>query len=626
MLYILSIFFAPIHFLNLDHSYIIQNLFFKLPTLLSDILIFLILCREFPHRVRESLLFYFASQIVLYACYINSQFDLIPTSFLFLSIYLLVKRNIVVSAVVLGVALSTKFHVVAAFPLMFIFLLKNYSKRRDIVVFCMIPFVIYGFFILPYLFTPGFYTMVLAYRKQFFILDAYFSLNGIHIYICLFVIILLYGRFTIYKKTNSDLFYTFLSILFSSFVLFVKPAPGWYIWMIPFVSMFFIKFSQRSEKILPLYIGLNIAYLGYFLFCHISEYAEIIFMNHPVSFTINSFKVQNIGFTILEAVLFATVYTFYRYGVLSNAIYKKAYATVIGIGGNSAAGKTTLLYDLKQLLGSGTRDLSQDVLDIEGDGDHRWERGNEHWKDYTHLHPRANLLHRQADHLLALKTGKSIFRADYDHSTGTFTPQRKIVPGEFILLSGLHPFYLPKMRKLIDIKIFLDTDEKLRKHWKILRDSQHRGHSKREILKQIDDRADDSEKYIKPQRQFSDIIIRYFTDEIFPVGDSHYVPAVKLQITLDASVHIESIVMSLSKFNVAIEWDYADDLSTQHLVLKSPVAGEILMAALKETIDNPDELILIPSKWLDGYRGFVQLIILLVISEKLKSGEDLTNV
>ena len=54
---------------------------------------------------------------------------------------------------------------------------------------------------------------------------------------------------------------------------------------------------------------------------------------------------------------------------------------------------------------------------------------------------------------------------------------KKVEPKDFIVIAGLHPFYLPKLRKNIDLKIYIDTDDKLRRHWKIIRDTKQRGYN-----------------------------------------------------------------------------------------------------------------------------------------------------
>ena len=114
---------------------------------------------------------------------------------------------------------------------------------------------------------------------------------------------------------------------------------------------------------------------------------------------------------------------------------------------------------------------------LEGDGDHKWERGNSNWQQLTHLDPKANFLHRQAEDIFMLKQGLAIDRVNYNHATGKFDLPIRIIPNDVIILAGLHPLYLPKMRKLIDLRIFIDPDIKLQLHWKITRDMRQRGHS-----------------------------------------------------------------------------------------------------------------------------------------------------
>jgi len=49
---------------------------------------------------------------------------------------------------------------------------------------------------------------------------------------------------------------------------------------------------------------------------------------------------------------------------------------------------------------------------------------------------------------------------------------------------------------------------------------QERGHKKNEILKQIEKRRKDAERHIHPQNDFADLVVHYFTDDEFSVGNS----------------------------------------------------------------------------------------------------------
>ena len=61
----------------------------------------------------------------------------------------------------------------------------------------------------------------------------------------------------------------------------------------------------------------------------------------------------------------------------------------------------------------------------------------------------------------------------------------------------------------------MDTDENLRIPWKIKRDIVKRGYSIDKIYNQIKERECDFYKYIEPQKEKADIIIRFYTNLVF---------------------------------------------------------------------------------------------------------------
>lgn len=609
MLYILSICYAPVHYLFGDSIWL-SNFFIKLPVLFADILIFQLLIKTFTDRRREIILFYFISPIVIYASYLHSQLDLIPTALLFLSIHFLLKNRWLFAAVSFGIAASCKLHIIAAAPLLVIFLLRK-DKYKEILFFSGTSLAVYFFFLFPFL-GEGFIQLVFNNPKQRSVMQSTVEIASLKILLPLLAAVLIYMRFLLYKKTNNDLLYTFLAILFSLFVILIPPSPAWYVWVFPFLSIFFIRNYASNTKIIYLYSLLNIAYLIFFLFFYIPDFYDLSFLGNQVNLKVGHQGLHDASFTILAGTLLACIYSFYNFGVRSNSIYKKEYSTIIGIGGDSGSGKSTLLSDLKLVLGN-------KLTEIEGDGDHKWERNNENWRDITHLNPKANFLHKQSEDLLALKTGKQIYRSDYDHTTGSFTKARLIKPKEYITISGLHPFYLPVMRKIIDLKIFIDTDEQLRLHWKIVRDIKKRGYSKEEILNQINKRENDSQKYINPQKNFADLVITYFTEEKFELGtEGHEIP-IKLKLTLNADIHLDPLVKKLYECDIQADWDYSEDLKTQILILHYPLSEEQNKIIAKDVIANLEELVQQEVQWLDGYRGVVQMIILYALSERLKA-------
>ncbi len=170
-------------------------------------------------------------------------------------------------------------------------------------------------------------------------------------------------------------------------------------------------------------------------------------------------------------------------------------------GGDSGAGKTTISESLSNIF------TSMNSLVIRGDDMHKWQRGHKKWEEFTHLNPKANLLHEEIAMLNNLKMGKKILRKAYDHNKGTFTNALSIIPKNLIIFEGLHPFYLSRQRQLYDLKIFIKPDQDLSNHWKIIRDIDKRGYTKEKVLKNLQDREEDSKNFIESQAKYADILI-----------------------------------------------------------------------------------------------------------------------
>lgn len=174
---------------------------------------------------------------------------------------------------------------------------------------------------------------------------------------------------------------------------------------------------------------------------------------------------------------------------------------IIGVCGNSGSGKSSLVAKIIDILGK------KNVLVIHGDDYHKWPRGSEEYKKYTHLNPKANNLCLQQEQLSDLKNGNSVYKLKYDHTTGQLIGPFKTIPNKYIIIEGLHPFFSQGLRKNIDLKIYLDISPELSFHFKVHRDMKERGYSKEKVLEIIKKRDADYKKYMIPQRKYADLII-----------------------------------------------------------------------------------------------------------------------
>ena len=131
---------------------------------------------------------------------------------------------------------------------------------------------------------------------------------------------------------------------------------------------------------------------------------------------------------------------------------------IICIAGDSASGKTTLANYLSYNL--------DNCLVYECDRYHLYERNNDIWKSFTQLNPSFNNLELLKEDLIKLKNNNIIKRHEYDHSNGTFTELKTIIPKKYIIVVGLHTLY-DNFKDISDYNIYIDIDNDLKKKMEI---------------------------------------------------------------------------------------------------------------------------------------------------------------
>lgn len=601
------ILYLPIVISGLIKTLYLKNLLFHLPLLIADIGIYFILTKIHPNRAKEIVYFYVLSPIIFYSTYIHTQLDIIPTFFVFASTYFLIKNKSSLSYLVLGLAVATKIHTIVALPF---FLIYSYRKKilnyKDL--YFLIPLMLT---LLPFYLHNQIPSLFRA-QEISLLFESYVQLLDLKIYLFpLVYLALLCGALNV-KRYNTEIFIGILTIVFMTFVITIYPNPGWFIWSIPFLTYSFIKNNHHKKEKIITYTLVSMFYLIFFLFFYthpLHPTSNFILISEKINIVIKNDILKNISLTMLISSSLYGIYYVFHFAISNSILYKRKFnAFVIGIAGDSGAGKSTLLESLSQLLGNNM------VTQLEGDAEHKWARGDKKWDELTHLNPSANDLHQQMSHIIRLKRGLSTKRRDYNHQTGKFDYDKDIEPNDFVVIAGLHPYFLKGSRKHFDLKVFIETQEELRLNWKIERDTHSRGKSAKEVKEELDSRSEDSLKYIHPQKEYADLIIKYGIDQ----GANQ---RLTISYEIDADIYIDELIAELKSKGITIkEHSYSQDLTKQVLSLES--FEKIDFGDFQIRFQDILDLCAISDPhWQSGIYGLNQVILFHCINEKYISHE-----
>ena len=199
---------------------------------------------------------------------------------------------------------------------------------------------------------------------------------------------------------------------------------------------------------------------------------------------------------------------------------------IIGIAGGSASGKTSIA----KIIQDTYKDTNSVVI----------IRQDDYYKDQSEKtmeervltnydHPSSIDTDLLVAHVKALIQNETIEKPVYDfvnHTRSAVTETCR--PSDVLILEGLFVLQDEKIRKLLDIKVFVDTEADIRFIRRLLRDVQERGRSMESVVNQYMTTVRPMhESFVEPSKRYADIII--------PEGGNNTV-AIDLLITKISSI------------------------------------------------------------------------------------------
>jgi phosphoribulokinase len=176
---------------------------------------------------------------------------------------------------------------------------------------------------------------------------------------------------------------------------------------------------------------------------------------------------------------------------------------MLAIAGDSAAGKTTLTRGLLAAIGT------DKISSICVDDYHRYDRQERIGLPFTPLNPACNYVEIMEQHLQLLAMGEPVLKPVYNHHAGTLDRPVLFEPPDHVIVEGLLPLHSRLSRACFDISVYLDPLEATRRSWKVKRDTRERGYTEAQVLDDLRRREPDSAAFIRPQRAWADVVVRF---------------------------------------------------------------------------------------------------------------------
>ena len=178
---------------------------------------------------------------------------------------------------------------------------------------------------------------------------------------------------------------------------------------------------------------------------------------------------------------------------------------IVGIAGGSGSGKSTIVAELVDLLGLGITTVIR----------HDW-----YYRDLSHLeleertavnfdHPFSLDTELLIEHVMTLVSGNSVDTPFYDFSTHTRSSSTiHLEPSRVLILDGILTLAHERLRELMDIRVFVDTDVEKRLDRRLERDSGERGRSPASVIQQFESTVlPMHHEFVEPSREYAEITI-----------------------------------------------------------------------------------------------------------------------
>jgi len=178
---------------------------------------------------------------------------------------------------------------------------------------------------------------------------------------------------------------------------------------------------------------------------------------------------------------------------------------VVGIAGGTGSGKTTVVNRIMERLPEDkVTILPQDAYYKDNSRLKMEDR-----QEVNYDHPDSVEFSLLIEHLIQLKNGEKVQQPIYSYLTCTRSEETiPVEPRPVTIVEGILILASEELRKLIDVKVFVDADADDRLSRVVSRDIQERGRSVNKVLERYDKTVKPMHlQFIEPSKRYADIIV-----------------------------------------------------------------------------------------------------------------------
>lgn len=178
--------------------------------------------------------------------------------------------------------------------------------------------------------------------------------------------------------------------------------------------------------------------------------------------------------------------------------------TIIGVAGGTGSGKSTFTNRIKEAFGDQVSVIYFDNYYKAQD-----EVPFEERKKVNYDSPESLETDLLIEHLTLLKQGKSVVCPVYDYTQHNRSKDTVIIePKRVMILEGILALENPKLRDLMDIKVYVEADADERILRRVIRDVNERGRDVEDIARQYLETVKPMHYiYVEPTKYMADIVI-----------------------------------------------------------------------------------------------------------------------